>query len=131
MKHWRTIYAVEKAKVVAAVWGTELIHWIEKWTLGRMDASEKWMTFQFTSHQTKNGCSSKNFSSNAKWLVRHSSMSPKQQQPTFSSVQIFLLWCGCSHHANAELPAYPLTSHTAWKWREEGWYSSETFFLVC
>ena len=48
------------------------IGWIEQWTLGGMDASEKIMIF-------------KNFSLNnpwcySKWLVRHSSSSPKRQR---------------------------------------------------
>ena len=61
--------------------------WIQVRTLGRMDASDKWMIICVSHLHAKpplsqNGCSSsKNCSSNHPcWLVRHSSRFPKQQR---------------------------------------------------
>ena len=69
-------------------------------TLGRMDASEKWMIIWFTPHQTPTlpkWMFFQNFSSNhlccySKWLVWHSSTSPKQQRrplPSLLSLSFF------------------------------------------
>ena len=69
--------------------------WIEKWTLGGMDASEKWMIFHFTPqknhHPPKTDVLPKYFLQiilAAKWIVRHSSIHPPN-----SSDDLCLLFC--------------------------------------
>ena len=71
LHHKRSLKTEEKAKVVAAVWGTKFIQfsaalqiwhqddlkkrmntYVEERTLGRMDASEKLMIIWLTPHQT-------------------------------------------------------------------------------
>ena len=73
LHHKRSLKTQEKAKVVAAVWGTKFIQfsaalqiwhqadlkkrmntYVEERTLGRMDASEKLMIIWFTVHTTPN-----------------------------------------------------------------------------
>ena len=105
-KHRRRIKKEEKAKVVAAVWGKELIHFLDALAIFHQDDLKKkmnrikaiwWNGFLGqmddhsvhttpNQHPTKMDILPKTFVQiilAAKWLARHSSRSPNQQRRPF------------------------------------------------
>ena len=94
--------------------------WREERTLGRIDASGKWLIIWFTPHQPspfQNGCSSKNFSSNHPFCLvagaAFNSVTQQQRRPLSSLLSVSSSMLSGEHWASTKMHHWFESRHIA------------------